>query len=144
MAVRIKKLSRALVRRSVRLLDMEYKPSEIAEELAASKKQILRLVSAGAPARKDAKGNYWIHGETFAVWIQKAAPKNDKQRRIFNDNEAYCLTCKAVVKFTEYRRTGHLVYGKCADSHKITRFLSSKSDTKGKGHGKGNRPSKTK
>lgn len=132
MAVRVEKLSRALMRRSIRLLDMEYKPSEIANELAASKEQIRKLIHAGAPARLDASGNYWIHGESFAEWLRNAAPKNDRQKRIFNDNEAYCCTCKSVVTFEEYRRVGRLVYGKCADGHKVTRFTSSQKIEKAK------------
>lgn len=141
MTVRIEKLSRALMRRSIRLLNMEYKPSEIAAELAARKDQIVKLISAGAPARKDSKGNYWIHGEKFAAWLENAAPKNDKGKKIFHDNEAYCFSCRAVVIFTEYRRNGRIVFGNCSQGHKVSRFVS-KSEKKGK-KGNAKRPSKT-
>lgn len=120
----VKKLSRALMRRSMRLIEMEYKPSEIAAELAASKEQILRLISAGAPARKDSKGHYWIHGENFAAWLEKAAPKNDRDKKTFEDHEAYCLTCRSVVTYTEYRRKGNIIFGHCPDGHKVARFVS--------------------
>jgi hypothetical protein len=125
MTVRVEKLSRAMMRRSMRLLDMEYKPSEIADELAASKEQILRLVSAGAPARKDSKGHYWIHGETFVEWLNKAAPKNNREKRTFADNEAWCVRCKAQVIYTETRRKGRVSFGKCPHGHNVARYLSS-------------------
>lgn len=137
MAVRLGKLSRALMRRSIRLLDMEYKPSEIAEELDASKEQIRKLIHAGAPARMDAKGNYWIHGERFAEWLKNAAPKNDKAKKVFEDNEAYCFACKAVTTFTEYRRKNRVVFGTCLHGHKVARFISSKPATPAKPEKKG-------
>lgn len=124
MTVRVEKLSRALIRKSMRLLDMEYKPSEIADELGGSKAQIMRLVSAGAPARKDSKGHYWIHGDTFREWLEKAAPKNDKDKNHFADNEAWCVTCKKAVFYVEHRRKGHISYGKCPDGHNVARFIS--------------------
>ena len=127
MTVRVDRLSRALMRRSIRILDMEYKPSEIAEELGASKVQILRLLSAGAPARKDAKGHYWIHGPAFVHWLEDAAPKKPGDKTAFADNEAYCLTCRAVVSFEETRRKKRIVYGICPKGHKTARFLSLKS-----------------
>ena len=124
--VRVGRLSRAMMRRSIRLLDMEYKPSEIAAELNATKAQILRLISAGAPARKDAKGRIWIHGETFADWLEKAAPKNHKARTLFSDSECFCMGCQAVVPYTETSRRQHMVFGMCPDGHKVTRFISTK------------------
>ena len=102
--VHIEKLSRALMRRSMRLMDMEYKPSEIAEELGATKIQVIRLITAGAPARKDAKGHFWVHGERFAEWLEKAAPKKPKDKTIFADDECWCLQCKRVVSFIETSR----------------------------------------
>lgn len=124
MTVRVEKLSRAMMRRSMRLLDMEYKPSEVAEELGAKKEQILRLISAGAPARKDAKGHYWIHGETFVKWLSDAAPKNGRDKSTFADNECYCLKCRSMVIYVEHRRKGNISYGKCPDGHNVARFLS--------------------
>lgn len=130
MTIRVEKLSRGLMRRSMRLLDMEYKPSEIADELGASKDQILRLVSAGAPARKDSKGHYWIHGETFVKWMTDAAPKDSKAKNTFADNECYCVVCRSMVIYTEHRRKGHIVYGKCPQGHNVARFISQKPTSK--------------
>ena len=127
--IKLTKASRALMRRSLRLLDMEYKPSEIAEELSTNQQHILRLLSAGAPARKDIKGRYWIHGKSFATWLADASPKNDrdlKARPAIAENEAYCLQCRLVITYTEHRRTGHISYGTCPHGHKVTRFISPK------------------
>lgn len=130
MTVRVEKLSRAMIRRSMRLLDMEYKPSEVADELAATKEQILRLISAGAPARRDAKGHYWIHGETFVKWLTDAAPKNGKAKSTFADNECYCVVCRETTTYIEHRRAGRISYGKCPRGHNVARFLSQKTTGK--------------
>lgn len=130
MSVKLSKASRALMRRSLRLLDMDYKPSEIAEELDTDTGHILRIVKAGAPARKDSKGRYWVHGESFAAWLKNAAPKNDKdlkKRSEVKDNEAYCLTCRMIIPFTEYRRNKSVLFGNCPKGHKVARFISSKN-----------------
>ena len=124
--VRVEKLSRAVMRRSMRLLDMEYKPSEIAEELNITKVQVKRLLTAGAPSRKDIKGRFWIHGTAFVEWLENAAPKKPKDKTTFADNECYCLQCKRVTTFTETNRRHMMIFGVCQDGHKVSRFLSSK------------------
>lgn len=127
MAIKVGKLSRAMMRRSMRILDMEYKPSEMAQELGTDQKQILQLIFAGAPARKDSKGHYWIHGTTFVQWLQDAAPKNSRDRDIFADNECWCISCRSVVIYTEYKRREMVSYGKCPKGHSVARFISPRS-----------------
>lgn len=128
----VTKLSRAFMRRTIRLLDMEYKPSEIAEELGGSKEQILRLIEAGAPARKDAKGHYWVHGLTFVQFLEDAAPKKPGDKTAFALNECYCVACHQVTHYTEYRRSKKTIFGTCPNGHKIARFYSLKSQGKDK------------
>jgi hypothetical protein len=136
MSVGIPRLSRALMRKSLRLLDMEYRPSEAGEELGASKEQIMRLIYAGAPARKDSAGRYWIHGPKFVKWLEEIAPKRAGDKTIFSEDEAYCVICRKMVHFTETRRIKRLVYGKCPEGHKTTRFVSARSQGKArKNHG---------
>ncbi len=130
MSVGVTKLSRALMRRSIRILDMDYKPAEIAEELGASKEQILRLISAGAPARKDSSGRLWIRGLNFVQWLNDAAPKKPGDKTVFADDECYCVTCRQVVRFTEYRRSHRVAYGNCINGHKVVRLVSLKSKGK--------------
>jgi hypothetical protein len=130
MPIKVERLSRALMRRSVRILDMEYKISEIAEELGATNEQILRLVLAGAPARKDARGRYWIHGTTFVHWLRDAGPKKPGDKIIFPENECYCVTCRAMVTFEVLRRKHRMVHGICPNGHKVVRFISLKQKGK--------------
>jgi hypothetical protein len=132
MTIKVDRISRVLMRRSIRILDMEYKPSEIAEELGASKEQILRLVSAGAPARKDAEGRFWINGFVFVSWLKEVAPKRIGDKATFEDDECYCFTCRSIVKFKETRRKERMVYGICPGGHKVTRFISLSSPRKEK------------
>lgn len=135
MTIKLSKASRALMRRSLRLLDMEYKPSEIADELSTDPSHILRVIRSGAPARKDSKGRFWVHGLSFAAWLKNAAPKNDnelKARPTIADNEAYCVGCHEITPYTEHRRKGRIVYGTCPKGHKVARFISSKEQKKGK------------
>lgn len=127
MAVTVQKLSRAMMRRSMRILDMQYKLSEIAKELGADKEQILQLVFAGAPARKDARGHYWIHGTTFVQWLYDAAPKNGRDKNTFAENECWCIACRSMIIYVESRRRGCVSYGKCPAGHSVTRFISEKS-----------------
>jgi hypothetical protein len=104
---------------------MEYKPSEIAEELDTNHQHILRLVGMGAPARKDVKGRFWIHGKTFAAWLTDVAAKNDrdlKARPSIAENECYCVVCHRITTYTEHRRKGRVVYGKCPEGHNTVRF----------------------
>ena len=140
MTIRIQKLSRALIRRSIRLIDMEYKPAEMADELGANREQIIRLVTAGAPARKDTQGHYWINGLRFAQWLETAAPKNDRDKQTVEDNEAYCFQCKSKVIFSENRRVRTIIYGTCPQGHNVARIFSTKPKSqKTIKKGKGNR-----
>ena len=123
MAVTVQKLSRAMMRRSMRILDMQYKLSEIAKELGADKEQILQLVFAGAPARKDARGLYLIHGTSFVQWLHDVAPKNDRDKDTFADNECWCVDCRSIVVYQERSRQGSASYGKCPAGHGVRRFL---------------------
>jgi hypothetical protein len=130
MPIKVDRLSRALMRRSIRILDMEYKPSEIAAELGASKEQILRLISAGAPARKDNKDRFWIHGPAFVSWMKDVGPKKLGDKTTFALNECYCVTCRSIVTFEAQRRKRQMVYGRCPKGHKVVRFVSSKDQGK--------------
>jgi hypothetical protein len=53
-----------------RLLNMEYLPEELAEELGITSAEILHYLATGCPARKDDAGVPWIHGLTFIDWAK--------------------------------------------------------------------------
>ena len=85
-----------------RLLDMMYKPSEIADELGVTLDTVRRsYIPAGLPVTKDSTGHTWIHGLTFAKWARESiiARKKNKYEKKCPLDEAYCLSCKKRVKF---------------------------------------------
>lgn len=97
--------------RLVRLLDMLYKPSELAEEIGFSVRQVYRVyLPAGCPCEKDEKHNIWINGKAFREWIQEVYQKQE-----VSVNEAFCLSCKSPVKMVEPERKqeGRLFYYLC-------------------------------
>ena len=55
--------------RLVKLLDMFYKPSEIAEEIGFSVRQVYRVyIPAGCPYERDSKKRLWSNGKAFREW----------------------------------------------------------------------------
>lgn len=95
------------MKRLSRLLDMEYKPSELEEETGISASIIVRLArEKGLPARKTSNRNYWIHGLTFAKWIleRNAKPKPTH----LEPKEFLCLKCRVVLKVEKSIQTEHL------------------------------------
>ena len=84
-----------------RLLDMLYKPAEIAKELDVTYDTVMRsYVPAGCPVTRDDTGHIWIHGLTFAKWAREqiAARKKRNGEKLPADL-AYCFGCKKRVKF---------------------------------------------
>ena len=124
------KIGHAFMRRTYRILDMEYKPSELAEEFGGSKDQVLRLIQAGAPARKDGQGHYWIHGPAFVQFLINSIPYRRWDKKPMAQNECFCVACHQVVHFTEVRRVRNMIYGNCPKGHKTVRFYSLKPQGK--------------
>lgn len=85
-----------------RLLDMMYKPSELAEELGIAVDTIKRsYIPAGLPIVKDATGHIWVNGLAFRAWAEELSAKHKKPAREKQpENKAYCFTCKKNVDFT--------------------------------------------
>jgi hypothetical protein len=87
-----------------RLLDMLYKPSEIAEEIGVAQDTVYRsYLPAGAPHTRDDQGNVWIHGLTFASWARETISKKRSQRAGLPDGYAWCLKCNQPVQMTAPR-----------------------------------------
>lgn len=77
-----------------KLLNMLYKPSEIAEEIGFTRRQVYRVyVHAGCPHIKDDQRHIWINGKEFRDWYEATYP-----RFTVKEDEGFCLTCKRVVK----------------------------------------------
>lgn len=97
--------------RLARLLDMLYTPSELADEIGFTTRQVYRVyIPAGLPHIRDEKRRLWINGKAFREWINLVY-----QKQALKPNEAFCLTCKQAVKMLEPERKqeGRLYYYLC-------------------------------
>ena len=85
-----------------RLLDMLYKPSEIAEEIGVATDTIYRsYLPAGLPYTRDAKRNIWIHGPAFIAWARETISQKKSKRAGLPDDHAWCLKCKQPVEMID-------------------------------------------
>jgi hypothetical protein len=117
----------------MRLLFMEYKPSELAGELEISTKTIYNTyIPAGLPHRRDGK-NIWIVGTEFKAWAESVLEKGSRyanQRRApLTENQSWCVHCRAVRDFKKitaripYARKSVQLRGTCATCGKpMARF----------------------
>ena len=81
------------VLRAASLMDMLYKPSEIAEELQIKKRAIYSvLIPLGLPHQRDDKGRIWLHGPAVREWLETAT-RGPKYK--LASNEMFCLRCFA-------------------------------------------------
>lgn len=85
-----------------RLLNMLYRPSEIAEELGVNVDTVYRgYLPAGLPHTRDDKGNIWIHGTTCAQWARQTVSQKKAKRRGLPDGSAWCVVCNRPVEMIE-------------------------------------------
>jgi len=93
------------------LLNMKYRPREIAEEVGFSIHQVYRVyIPLGCPHSRDSRGHIWINGEEFLSWYQGFYKK-----RGLKENEAFCLSCKKAVEKIDQSRNkkNGLIYDIC-------------------------------
>ncbi|MDP8267129.1 MAG: hypothetical protein P9L97_00245 [Candidatus Tenebribacter davisii] len=110
-----------------RLLNMLYTPLELSEEIGVSKQQIYRVyIPLGCPYTKDRIGHILINGKDFKAWVIDIY-KNKK----LNANQAYCVSCKKIVKIIDPKinNKGNLIYQQsecplCGNN--VTRIISCK------------------
>jgi len=58
--------------RLIKLLDMLYKPSELAEEVGFTRRQVYRVyIPSGCPHTRDEKRYIWINGKAFREWYEE-------------------------------------------------------------------------
>lgn len=94
--------------RLIKLLDMFYKPSELAEEVGFTRRQVYRVyIPAGCPHNRDHRRHIWINGKEFRKWYEETYPRVSLAK-----NEAFCLTCKNATKITDpiKKQKGRLSY----------------------------------
>lgn len=137
---RIPKIRHAQIVKLARLLDMLYKPSEIADEIDVTPDTIYRsYLPAGCPHTRDHDQNIWIHGLAFAAWM-RALALSKKNRRIgrlpMAEGMAWCLRCKKAVPMVNPKeRRGNryikILQAKCPDcGTTINRAVSQNPKTK--------------
>jgi hypothetical protein len=72
-------LDRAIMRRAMRLLNMQYKPGELADELGVSVQVVYKTwIPAGCPHERDAKGQLWMVGSEFRAWAESDGVRRRK------------------------------------------------------------------
>lgn len=132
-----------------RLLDMLYKPSEIAEEIGVITDTVCRsYLPAGAPHTRDAQGNIWIHGPAFAAWARETIAKKKSKRAGLPDGHAWCLKCnqavqlinpkiKPVNRYLELLQAPCPLCGKTVNRARARRIPPSPSDVLPDGEGAG-------
>lgn len=102
-------VTQSIVRRLVRLLHMEYKPSEISEELGIPVKMIYQsFIPAGLPHRREGD-RIWIVGTELRKWaietIHERRRLRDKNKQKCGPNQGYCLRCRCVRDYARIDKT---------------------------------------
>jgi len=86
-----------------RILDMLYKPSELADEIGVNVDTIYRsYIPAGLPCIHSQQ-EIWIHGPTFVAWAEETITKRRRKRAGLPDGHAWCMKCNRAVPLTKPR-----------------------------------------
>lgn len=84
-----------------RILDMMYKPAELAGEIGITPDTIYRsYLPAGLPHTKDPDG-IWIYGPAFVAWAKQTVSQKKSKRIPLADDHAWCMTCGQPVRMTD-------------------------------------------
>jgi len=79
------------------LLDMDYKPGELAEELGIRKNLVYSVyVKLGCPLDRDQWNHIAINGKSFRGWYLE----NYRKARV-EENESFCKSCQRAVKIED-------------------------------------------
>ncbi len=82
-----------------RILNMMYKPSELAEEIGVTQDTIYRsYLPAGMPYERDRTGSVWIHGPAFVAWAKQTIVKRRSERVGLPPDQAWCMKCNKPVQ----------------------------------------------
>ncbi len=81
------------------LLNMRYRPSEIAEEIGCNTDTVYRsFIRAGCPHERDKRGFIWIIGTEFRDWARVTFSKQGAKMQA---GQAYCVRCRQPVTIVE-------------------------------------------
>jgi hypothetical protein len=98
MIVRKPILRHTQIVRLSRLLDMLYKPAEIADEIGVHPDTVYRsYIPAGCPTIVDGHGKVWIHGPAFVAWAQQTITQRRANRHPLEPGQAWCMRCNCPV-----------------------------------------------
>lgn len=87
-----------------RLLNMNYKPAEIAAEIDVNIDTVYRsYLPAGAPHERDKNGNIWIHGVSFREWAYTIAGARKRKKYDLKAGEGWCMRCNRPVEILNPR-----------------------------------------
>jgi hypothetical protein len=109
------------------LLNMMYKPSELADEIGINVNKIYTVyIPGGCPYERDSERHILINGQKFKIWFEEVYAK-----RGLNHGEAFCLTCKRAVPIikSERKNKDGLIYDLCNCPNcgrKLTRIVDNK------------------
>lgn len=112
-------LGRAQVIKLGRLLNMYYRPSEIAELLDVNVDTVRRTyLAAGCPYRRDENGHIWIIGIAFKDWAEDVIAKRKRRKtEPMADDEAWCFKCNTRVPLIEPKSIQVTIYIELLQSH---------------------------
>jgi hypothetical protein len=96
------KFTRSQMQRARRLLYMEYKPSEIAEEIGCDVQSIYKVyIPAGCPHERRGV-HLWIVEDQFRDWmlaLQREAAAGGQAK--LGEGQGYCVVCERAVDMQE-------------------------------------------
>lgn len=80
-----------------RILNMMYKPAELASEINVTPDTIYRsYLPAGLPHTRDRFG-IWIYGPAFVSWAKQTVALHSRKRAPLPEDQAWCMKCNGPV-----------------------------------------------
>jgi hypothetical protein len=107
--------------RLARLLDMLYRPAELAAEIGVHVDTVYRsYMPAGCPFTRDGHSNIWIHGPAFTDWARRIQAEKHTRRAGLPDGHAWCMRCNHPVPLIDptrkpINRRSELLQSRCPD-----------------------------
>ena len=85
-----------------RILNMLYKPSELAAEIGVNIDTIYRsYLPAGMPHVRDQYKQIWIPGPAFVSWAKATVSKRRADRHPLAPDQAWCMNCNQAVQLQQ-------------------------------------------
>lgn len=126
-----------------RLLDMLYKPAEIADEIGVTADTVYRsYLPAGCPHTRDKSNNIWINGPAFTEWAKATLANRKTGHQPMPEGMAWCLRCKKAVplidaKLKRKNRYFQILQAKCPNcGTNVNRAISQKTPVEAPGKGR--------